>query len=227
MQKIHLFEITTEDKKATLEKLIDYSTPTQSFFFFIILSIVMAAFGLLNDNTAVVIGSMLIAPVLYPILSLGMGIAMSDGKLMSRSTKTLGKSILIAFITSLVVSFLFAKGPIATEIVARTTPNLIDVAIAVVAGLAASIALVKPRLNESIPGIAISVSLVPPLTMIGIGLADFNWSIFQNATLLFLVNLVGIIFTSVVVFSLMNFYGKKTFTDKTIKEDDKAENLNS
>jgi len=224
MPEIKLFNVSSEEKVIAIKKLVDYSTPRQYFFFFVILSIFMAAFGLLNNNPAVVIGSMLIAPVLYPILSLGLGIAMSDIPLIARSLSTIGKSILIAIIGSIVVTLLFSSAgdTLAAEIIARTQPNLIDVAIAVVAGLAASFALVNPKLNETIPGIAISVSLVPPLTTIGIGLAKLDWGITQGATMLFLVNLGGIVCTSVLVFSIINFYGKKTLTAKAIQKEDKT-----
>ncbi len=213
------------EKSDAVKKLIDHSTPNTDFFLMMVLSVAMAAFGLILDSAAVVIGAMLIAPVLSPILSLAMGIVMFNENLIRRAVFTLSKSLLFAVGSAFVIGLFFASksGIEVPEVLARTTPSLLDAAVAIVAGFAASFALVKPKLSEAIPGIAISVSLVPPLAATGLGLATLNLAVAKGAFLLFLINILGIIFASVFVFSSMNLYTKRGTADRAIKDADKAE----
>jgi len=89
-------DLTEEDKTIAVKSLVSASTPSKSFFLFIVLSVAMATFGVLQGNTIVVIGSMLIAPMLYPILGISLGLVMSDNIFIARSVLTVGKSILFA-----------------------------------------------------------------------------------------------------------------------------------
>ena len=214
--------LTGKDKSVAVERLIRGSTPSQDFFFMIILSILTATFGLFLANTAIIIGSMLIAPMLYPLLSLSLGIIMSDFKLISRSFYTIVKSVIIAALAGAVATWLFSSQlpELPPLIDTMTQPTLPYVVIAIIAGLAGSFALVKPQLNETLPGIAISVALIPPLATIGIGVARFDWVIISGSLLLFLVNAIGIIFASMITFSLMNFYVKRDKAIETIKKED-------
>lgn len=185
----------------------------------------MATFGLILDNSAVVIGSMLIAPMLYPVLGLSMGIIMSDTKLIARSFYTVLKSSIFGIIAAFFAAIFFSgQAQLSSEIISRTQPSLPYVAIAIIAGLAASFAMAKPHLNETLPGIAISVALIPPLATVGIGAARFDWNIISKSLILFVVNIIGIVFASMVTFSLMNLYGKRNLAAETaLKEDLKVE----
>ena len=221
---ITLFNNLTEnDKESAVKELITDSSPRQDFFLMIILSILMAAFGLLINNITVIIGSMLIAPMLYPIMSLALGVVISDGKLIMRSLITIGKSFVLGVVAAAIVTIV--ADPLTNfhtqEIIKNTQPSLAYAAIAIVAGLAASFALVKPQINESMPGIAISVALIPPLAVTGIGLARLDRTVMSNAASLFLINIIGIVFAGVIVFSLMNLYVKKNIARKAIKKDEK------
>lgn len=218
--------LTGKDKSQAVERLIAASTPRQDFFFMIILSVLTATFGLLLNNAAIVIGSMLIAPILYPILSLSLGITISDQKLMSRSFFTVLKSMGFGIAAGAVATWLFSSQfeSITPEITSRAQPTLPFVIVAIIAGLAGSFALVKPHLNETLPGIAISVALIPPLAVVGIGLAQFNWELVSGSLLLFIVNTIGVMFASMVTFSMMNFYVKREKAKEVvIKEDQKVE----
>jgi len=214
-----------KDKSAAIERLISGSTPSQDFFYMILLSILTATFGLIIDNAAIIIGSMLIAPILYPILSLSLGIIMSDAKLISRAFYTLLKSMAFGIIASAVTTLLFSShfAGFNPEILSRTQATLPYLGVAIVAGLAGSFALVKPKLNENLPGIAISVALIPPLAVVGIGIAKFSWPVVSGSLLLFLVNAIGVVFASMITFSLMNFYVKKSEAQKTVQKEDKKE----
>ncbi len=214
--------LTNKDKNDAVERLIKGSTPSQDFFFMIILSILTATFGLLLDNVVVIIGSMLIAPILYPFLSLSLGITMSDPKLLSRSFYTIVKSVVLGVIAAAITTLLFSSSfPSTTsEIASRIQPSLVYVLIAIIAGFAGSFALVKPKLSETLPGIAISVALIPPIAVIGIGIARLDMQIISGSLLFLLANAIGVIFASVITFSLMNFYVKRDKAKETIKRED-------
>lgn len=211
------------DKTKAVEKLIENSTPRKDFFIFVVLSTAMAALGIMISSVPVIIGSMLIAPMLYPILSIAIGLSISDNKLIYRSFYTFLKSVVWAIIASVVVSMFFAdrQSLLNLDIIIRTEVALVDLGIAIIAGIAASLALVKPHLNESIPGVAISAALVPPLAAVGIAITTFKWELFRQSLLLFIISAFGIIVSSLIVFVLLNFSKKKTVVDKTIKEEDK------
>ena len=214
--------LTSKDKTEAVERLIKGSTPRQDFFLMITLSILTATFGLLLSSTPIIIGSMLIAPMLYPLLSLSLGIIMSDFKLISRSFYTILKSLAFAAVAAAGATLLFSSQfrELTPIIYTMSQPTLPYVIVAIIAGFAGSFALVKPHLSETLPGIAISVALIPPLAVVGIGLAKFNWGIISGSLLLFLVNAIGVIFASMITFSLMNFYVKRSEAAETVKKED-------
>ena len=220
-----LFNISSKEKIEAVEKLLEHSSPSKDFFLMVVLSVLMATFGLLIDSSTVIIGSMLIAPILYPILSFAIGITMADFSLSSKAAITLTKAASLSVIIALFVTLLFSPsmGNQTKEILERTKPSLISIAVGVTAGLAAAFAMTKPKLNETLPGIAISVALIPPLAVVGIGLANLDITMASNALLLFLINAAGIIFSASIIFSLMNFYSKREKAIEIIKEEAKEE----
>ncbi len=216
--------LSEQDKKVAVEDLIHDSTPRPSFFLMIILSVLMATFGLLINNASVIIGSMLIAPILSPILSLSMGIVMSDNRLIARAAVTLVRALGIgAVLAAIATLFVVTDGQeLGSEVVSRTQPSLIYFSIAFVAGLAAAFARVNPDLSDTVPGIAISVALIPPLAVTGIGIAIWNWHVFSGAAMLVLVNIIGIIFATMLVFSMMNLYVNREVAVAAAKKEDAA-----
>jgi uncharacterized hydrophobic protein (TIGR00271 family) len=217
-----LNEISDTDKNRAVEILITNSSSRQSYYFMVALSVAMATMGLLLNSTAVVIGSMLIAPVLYPVLSLAMGIIISDTRLVARSFATIVRSLVVALVVSVVVAIIFSsqQPDLTSEIIKRTQPTLLNFAVALVAGLAVSYAIAKPNVNESMPGVAISVSLVPPLAVIGVGLARLDLAIASPALILFVVNVIGIMFSAMIIFSLMQFVSKRLKVQEEVVKDD-------
>ena len=215
--------INETDKTRAVEQLIADSTPDFNFFLFIILSIIMATFGLLLDSAGIIIGSMLIAPLLFPILSFSLGVVMSDQKIISRSTSAIGKAFIYGVAAAFVVTLLFSSPESSTtsEILQRIEPSLEYFLVAVIAGIAVSFSLVQRELSSALAGIAISVALIPPVAVVGIGLAQFNWAIMSGSFILFLVNVIGIVFASMFSFSLMNLYVKKRVAADAVKKEEK------
>jgi len=212
--------IKEKDKTETVKKLLIQSTPNQEFFFMIILAVAMATFGLLLNNSAIIIGSMLISPILYSFLSLSLGLSISDPKIILRSILSIVKSLTIGIATATLITLFFSK-EIAPEIIAQTTPSLAYGAVAFIAGFAAAFSVAKPQLNETFSGIAIAVALIPPIAVIGIGIAKFDWIIIRESLLLFVLNTIAIFAGSIIVFSLMNFFAKKNIAESTIKNEDR------
>lgn len=215
--------INDNHKKGVVRRLMEYSTPDFAFFYLVGLSVMMATLGLLEDSTSIVIGSMLIAPILYPILGLSLGLLMSHTRVILRSFTTLVKAFGIGLCVSVITALLFGNGLEGNyEIMSRVEPTVIHFMVAFVAGLAVSFALAQPEWSETLPGIAISVALVPPLAVLGIGISELSREIIAGSAVLLLMNLAGIMMAAFVSFSFMklNDTDKENVAESTIKREE-------
>ncbi|WP_051358223.1 DUF389 domain-containing protein [Rubidibacter lacunae] len=177
----------------------------------------IATLGLIADSTAVIIGAMIVAPLMNPILSMAYSITTGNWTLYRRSILTLLLGIGITILLSFGLSRLMGVSVVGSEVLARTEPTLLDLGIAIAAGAAGGFALTRASIANSIAGVAIAVALVPPLCVVGIGLelgssavSPLRLSLGANslatgALLLFLANLAGIIFTACLVFLLQSY----------------------
>ena len=227
--------IKEEDAYMGINSLINDSTPLPSFFFLTNMSAIIATLGLLMNNVSVIIGSMLVAPLLSPILALTLGFNIRDEKLIKRSSKTLAKAsiyaILVSFATAILFSH-FAEGVTLfgdgfnTEILSRTEFNLLFLLVAIAAGATTAFARMKPELNATLPGTAIAIALVPPLATIGIMLGATHWILACRALLLFFLNAVGIMFGAYFIFHEMGIHRKKKVAERAVeKADTKLERM--
>jgi uncharacterized hydrophobic protein (TIGR00271 family) len=216
--------IAMSEKKAATHELIERATPDFDFFFMVALAVIMACVGMMQGSETVVIGSMLIAPMLYPVLSVSLGLATGDLGILRRSLATLGNATLLSIGVGLVAGLFGAAQPVAhlltPEIIFRTEPTLFSLAVAVVSGLAVAYALMRPRLSETLAGIAISVSLIPPLAVVGLGLAWFNLPVAVGALAVFLLNIAGIIAAALIVFALTDLKGMDREAHEAVKEEE-------
>ena len=180
----------------------------------------IATLGLISNSTAVVIGAMIVAPLMDPILSLAFGLTIADNQLTNRSAITVLIGALTVVITAWLLASIFGASEVNPEITARTAPNLIDLVIAVAAAVAGAFTLSRDRLSNSIAGVAIAVALVPPLCVTGIGLSmgpemvavfgrgtvtGLHNQVSEGSFLLFLANLIGITVASLVMFMLQRY----------------------
>lgn len=219
------------DKAALIRKLVENGTPDFDYFYLIGLSTIMATLGLLLDSGSIVIGSMLIAPLMYPILGVALGLVMmgSNITLLQRALGTLTKSLAVGLGLSVVAAFLFGHHETyqSAEVMARTSPDLMHLIVAIVAGAAVAYMLARPEWGDALPGVAIAVALIPPLATIGIGIAYLDPIVIKGATMILLLNLFGIIAVSMIIFLLMNLGEKQDIAESTIKkEEEKLENEN-
>jgi len=215
--------ITNTEKNDAVESIIQHATPRLDFFLMLILSAAMAAFGVILNSVVILVGSMLIAPLLFPLFSFALGIVVVDEKLIARSVYTILKSIGFALTASFVIGLLFSVHgeTLSPSLVAYDTMSFAYALVAAISGFAGAFAISKPHLNETLPGVAVSVSLVPPLAVAGVALALFNWTMFSNALLMFFVNVIGVVFSAMIVFSLLQFAKKKTVATDIVKQEEK------
>lgn len=179
----------------------------------LIFAIFMASLGLNVNSTAVIIGAMLISPLMGPIMGIGLAVGLSDFELMKRSLKSF--LITTAFsVATATIYFLFTPlNEAQSELLARTSPTIYDVFIALFGGLAGVVALSTREKGNVIPGVAIATALMPPLCTAGFGLATGNLIYFLGAFYLYFINSVFISVATFIGVRLMHFE-RKAFIDK-------------
>ena len=182
------------------------SVPAFSFHFMLGLSTIIATLGLLSNSAAVIIGAMIVAPLMGPIVGMAYSTAMGNRRLLRRSSFTVVKGIFLTIGVAWLVASIIGLDTVDTEIMSRVKPTLIDFGIAMAAGAAGAFANTRRSISTAMPGVAIAVALVPPLSVVGIGLAQGEMDIAFGALLLFLTNLICIIFFGSLVF-LFQSYG--------------------
>lgn len=175
-----------------------------NFWLETLFSIGIATLGLITNSPAVVIGAMLISPLMGPITANGMALALGDFYLGIKSSLTLVLSIFVSIATAAFITWVLPFHSPTPEILARVQPTLLDLGIAILSGAAGAIVVCRGGAGGGItalPGVAVAVALMPPLGVVGFGVGSgWNWEIVTGGGLLFLTNLVAIIFTSFVVF---------------------------
>lgn len=179
----------------------------------LIFAIFMASLGLNVNSTAVIIGAMLISPLMGPIMGVGLSVGLNDFDLMKRSLKSFLITTLFSVVTA---TIFFLISPVAegqSELLARTSPTIYDVLIALMGGLAGVTALSTKEKGNVIPGVAIATALMPPLCTAGYGLATGNLVYFFGAFYLYFINSVFISLATFLGVRVMHFQ-RKEFVDK-------------
>lgn len=171
----------------------------------LIFAIMIASVGLNVNSTAVIIGAMLISPLMGPIMGIGLGVGINDLKLIKSSFKNLGIAVLISILTSTLYFLISPLGEAQSELLARTTPTIWDVLIALFGGLAGIVAMSRKNISNVIPGVAIATALMPPLCTAGYGLADGNLSFFFGAIYLFFINSVFISLSTLLIVRFLRY----------------------
>lgn len=189
--------------EAVMARIVEDSVWTPRYAFMVMMSAGIAVLGLLLSSPAVVIGAMLISPLMSPILGLGFSLALFDFGEMRRALAALavGAGAAVLF-TALIVALSPLQAP-TSEIIARTRPNLFDLAVALFAALAGTFAIIRGR-GDTIVGVAIATALMPPLAVVGFGLATWNMPVLGGAFALFVTNLVTIALSAMI---MARFYG--------------------
>ncbi|MEP5936741.1 MAG: TIGR00341 family protein [Erythrobacter sp.] len=196
--------VGTVDQAAVIEKRRAECALSERYLFMTAMSGGIAVLGLLLSSPAVVIGAMLLSPLMDPIMGLGFALAIGDYRWLRQSAISLAWGSLMAIALCSLVVFMSPLQDITPEIAARTRPNLFDLFVALFSALAGAYAMIRGR-DGTIVGVAIATALMPPLAVVGFGLATFSWAVFSGALLLFVTNFVTIALTAWVMAKLYGF----------------------
>ena len=202
--------VDSVDQVAVLEKLDDESGLSGRYIFMTLMSAAIAVLGLLLSSPAVVIGAMLLSPLMGPIIGAGFALVVGDALELRTTARTLLYGTVLAIGISALIVFFSPIQTVTPEIAARTRPNLFDLGVALFSALAGAYAFIRGR-DGTIVGVAIATALMPPLSVIGFGLATFNWTVFGGALLLFITNLMTIALSAAV---MARYYGFSTALTK-------------
>jgi uncharacterized hydrophobic protein (TIGR00271 family) len=176
-----------------------------TFITLMVLSTILATVGLFLNSASVVIGAMLLAPLMQPIVSGSMGVLRSDQNLLVSSFKTVAIGVGLVLLTSATIALILPFDNLTDEIAARLRPSLLDLIVALASGMAAAYAKNNEKIIGSLAGVSIAVALVPPISTAGIGLGWMQFDIFYQAFLLFVTNFVGIIFAAALTFLVLGY----------------------
>ncbi|HNS86281.1 MAG TPA: DUF389 domain-containing protein, partial [Parvularculaceae bacterium] len=191
------------DHNEVVREVVDDGSFTGRYAFMIAMACGIATLGLLLSSPAVIIGAMLISPLMGPIVKLGFSLSIFDLKAMRTALMTLGVGVFLALAISYGIVKFSPLTQATPEIIARTRPNLFDLLVAVFSGLAGGYAVIN-RKGATIVGVAIATALMPPLAVVGYGLASQSGAIASGAAFLFMTNLLAI---SLTVSMIATFYG--------------------
>lgn len=216
--------MTVEDRQSVLDELFfegrEWAPFLRRFAVLTILSTLIAAFGLVADSVAVIIGAMLVAPLMTPILAVAAALVLSNVRQLVTNLAVLAGGVVLAIgtawlATRLGLQDLTTATALPDEILGRTSPSLLDLGVAVAAGLAAGYVITHPRVSSSIAGVAIAVALVPPLATVGITYSVGATAESRGALLLFATNLVAIVLAAIVVMLLSGLVPEGISTTRT------------
>jgi uncharacterized hydrophobic protein (TIGR00271 family) len=208
--------VLPDNQKRTLEELTadldlssgDSRAKKSAFWTMLVLSGVIACAGVLADSTATVIGAMIIAPLSTPILGIGLGLAKRDPSLMRRSVVYVvtGAALVIAIgvvFSALLPGTFVLLGD--SQISGRTSPGIFDLIAALATGMAGAVAMARRDVAAILPGVAIAISLVPPLAVVGVCLGQGAPGLAVGALLLFVSNLLALVLVGTFVFAVLGY----------------------
>lgn len=210
---------TVEELTEDLDLTAGDSTAKRSAFWaLLVLSSIIAAAGLLSDSTAAVIGAMIIAPLSTPIMGIALGIA----KRTPGGVRSAGRFVLFGGLTVVLIGVLFAVGLPGSfdllgndQIASRTSPGILNLVAAIATGFAGSVALARRDVAAVLPGVAIAISLVPPLVVTGICLGQRSFALAAGALILFLSNFLALVLAGTLVFAVLVLKSMEGETDRS------------
>lgn len=186
----------------------DARSKRTGFTIMLVLSAIIAVAGVLADSTATVIGAMIIAPLGTPILGIAAGIVTGHPGLVARSVLWVVFGLGVVVVIGAVLSFGVADPAVLTtngQITGRTSPRIVDLVAALATGTAGAFAMSRKDLSAVLPGVAIAISLVPPLGVVGVCAGQGAWSEALGALILFLCNVVALVIAGSIVFTMAGY----------------------
>jgi len=193
--------MSQKERQWIYQSVEEISTSKWSFYVMVVLSTVIASYGLLANSVAVVIGAMLVAPLMGPIFGIALGLSSGDGRLLGKAFFSEILGLILAVAIGFIIGLLPLRLDFGSEIMARTQPTLYDIIIALASGLAGAYAMVDERISPALPGVAIATAIVPPLATCGLCLSAGRWEWALGAFLLFFANFLSIQLASAFIFT--------------------------
>jgi uncharacterized hydrophobic protein (TIGR00271 family) len=203
--------LSAAERKEIIAEIAPTASPGFDYLLLVVLSCSIATLGLVTNSAAVIIGAMLLAPLMSPIIAIGLASIVGDDRLIKNAASALLQGALLAILLSFIMTYVnrflpfVALQELPGEVLARTRPSPIDLVIALSGGMAAAYAMTRPNLSAALPGVAIATALMPPLCTIGVGMALDRWDVAGGALLLFVTNAIAIAFASALIFFLRGF----------------------
>lgn len=197
-----LFVVGSKDQKDRLVR----------FFVMLMLAAAIATGGVIADSTAVVIGAMIIAPLMTPILGSALGIATGRGRRFWQQFGVVALGVLTVLAVAILMDLLLPGfAPVTLEgnsqVLSRVHPSLVELGVALLSGFAGAFAVSRTQVADAIPGVAVSISLVPPLAVTGLSIVAREWEFAAGSALLFVTNLIAILAAGSLVFLVFGFGG--------------------
>jgi uncharacterized hydrophobic protein (TIGR00271 family) len=198
-----------DERKALIERIEAGALGGIDFHVMMILASGLASLGLLEDSTAVVIGAMLVAPLMGPLIGAGLALTQGNLVLFRKSIMVALLGLLTGFALSLAMGMLNPGFEPSLEIEARGNPDILDLGIAILSGFVAAYAFGRPGVANTLAGVAIAAALVPPLCVVGIGLTNGRPLVAANSAILLSTNLVAIILSAAVAFAMLGIRSER------------------
>lgn len=203
------------ERKELVERITTGAEGGVDFIVMMVLAATLASLGLLQGSTAVVIGAMLVAPLMGPLVAAGLALVQGNLRLFRSALLVCGTGILLGLGASLFFGIINPGFEASMEIEARGNPDVLDLVIALASGMVAAYAMGRPNVSGTLAGVAIAAALLPPLAVVGIGLTNDELVIAGNAAILFATNLVAIILGAALVFRLLGMHVAISETSKS------------
>ena len=200
-------QLNRQERIALFENLESGSRWNFDFLALMSLATMIAALGLIQNSTAVVIGAMLVAPLMTPLIATGLSLVQANLGLMRQSLRSVGYGFILAVGIGMLAGLCAPVRELTNELAARGSPNILDLGIAFFSGIAAAYAIARPGLSAALPGVAIAAALVPPLATVGISLAFGEAANALGAALLFATNVIVIILGAAFTFHACGVHG--------------------
>lgn len=210
-----IYILPKETREKIIQNIKDEAKPDKYFYIMVVLSCIIATYGLLSNSVAVIIGAMLIAPLMYPILKGAISATIGNQQLFKKAIFAELSGVLVAITCAILLTLILPSTIATPEILARTKPTLLDLAVAIASGLAGTVAICYRPSSAILPGVAIASALMPPLCVVGISIANHNYNNAGGAFILFLSNVIAINVSAIIIFHMVGF-GERLFQiDKT------------
>ena len=199
--------LQTTDRIDLFDRLLAGASLSADFLVLMGFAAAIATLGLLQDSTAVVIGAMVVAPLMTPLIGAGLSLVQGNGRLFRRALTTMATGVGVALGVSVLITAVVPVDTLTLEVLRRGEPTLLDLAVALISGAAAAYAMARPNVGGALAGVAIAAALVPPLASSGIALSTGDFGVSAGAFILLLTNLVAIVIGAAIVFWALGVQG--------------------